>query len=146
MKILKDAFSGIFLLIICSGGCIKWVEHNYRIEIRNNANDTIQFYANYTYPDTVIITEKPRMIMAYPKSFGFWDSKKKFESLLPSDTISIFILSKDTVNQYNWSVIKSDYKILKRYDLSIGDLKKLGWEVSYPPTESMKDIKQFPPY
>ena len=37
-------------------------------------------------------------------------------------------------------------EMLKRYDLTLEDLRKLDWTVAYPPTEAMKDIIQYPPY
>ena len=52
-----------------------------------------------------------------------------------------------TVVKYNvWEVVNRDYLVLKRYDFSMEELNRLDWRISYPPTEAMKDIKQWPPY
>ncbi|GHT56308.1 hypothetical protein AGMMS50233_07830 [Endomicrobiia bacterium] len=36
--------------------------------------------------------------------------------------------------------------ILQRYDINLQDMINLNWEISYPPTEAMKDITMYPPY
>ncbi len=77
---------------------------------------------------------KPLLKMVYPSNYSSLESKKPWDVVLvvPRDTVSIFILSKDTVNYYSWDKIRSDYNILKRYDLSLDDLKNLSWNVTYP--------------
>ncbi len=120
------------LLVLCNVGCDKLADHVYSIKVQNNTTDTIQFYASYTYPDTAITNEKPRLKMAYPSKYSYWDSKEKWEDILPSDTISMYILSKDTVDKYTWDLIRSGNRILKRYDLSIKDLEKQDWTIFYP--------------
>ncbi|GHT77113.1 hypothetical protein FACS189413_19790 [Bacteroidia bacterium] len=70
---------------------------------------------------------------------------------LPLDTFSLFLFDTDTLACYSWSEIKTEYKILQRYDLSSGDIKKLLDEydrviIPYPPTEAIKDMKMYPPY
>lgn len=114
--------------------CQKLLDHAYIIKIQNNSNDTIQFYASYNYPDTSMEVTKPLLKMVYPSKYSSLESKKQWDDVLvaPRDTISIFILSKDTVVKYNWGKIRSDYNVLKRYDLSLDDLKNLSWKVTYP--------------
>ena len=36
--------------------------------------------------------------------------------------------------------------VVQRYHLTIKDLERLHWTVSYPPTEDMKDVNMWPPY
>ncbi len=121
----------ILSIILLSIGCEKPVDKVYSIRIENKSNDTIRFYASYAYPDTSIVSEKPRLDMAYPNDYSHIDSKKKWEDVLPNNIISIFILGKDTVDTYNWEKIRSDYNILKRYDLSIEQLESMNWTVIY---------------
>jgi len=129
---MKITILSIILLVSCSVGCDKLTDHVYSIKVQNNTTDTIQFYASYVYPDTAIANEKPRLQMVYPSDFSYWDSKEKWEDILPSDTIYVYILSKKTVDKYNWDLIRSGNRILKRYDLSIRDLKKQNWTITYP--------------
>jgi hypothetical protein len=51
---------------------------------------------------------------------------------LPADTFMIFIFDADTLEQVPWDKVRSEYKILKRYDLSLQDLKDRDWKVVYP--------------
>ncbi len=129
---MKTNIVFLLFLILCGYSCEKVVDHVYSIKIQNNTTDTIQFYASYVYPDTTIMIEKPRLKMAYPSKYSYLDSKEKWEDILPSDTISIYILSKDTVDKYSWDLIRSGKRILKRYDLSVKDLEKQNWTVTYP--------------
>jgi hypothetical protein len=62
---------------------------------------------------------------------------------LPHDTLSIYFFSQDTLNKYSWEEIQRDYKILRRYDLSIEDIHKLHNEydipvITYPPTGTLE--------
>jgi len=73
--------------------------------------------------------------MVYPLKYSSLESKKDWDEVLvpPKDIISIFVLSKDTLDKYSWDRISSDYNILMRYDLDLEDLKKQSWTISYPP-------------
>jgi len=124
----------VLLVVLCSASCEKLVDHAYIIKIQNNSQDTIQFYGSYTYPDTMIDVIKPRLKMVYPSKYSSLDSDKDWDEVLvaPKDTLSIFIFSKDTVDKYNWEKIRSDYNILKRYDLSLNDLQRMNWTITYP--------------
>jgi hypothetical protein len=71
--------------------------------------------------------------------------KDRFKEL-PSDTLSIYFFNPDTLSKYSWEEIRENYKVLKKYDLSIQDLEKLNFKVVYPPTPEMSNIRQYPPY
>ncbi len=131
---MKMNILAVLSIILCSASCEKMVDHVYSIKIQNNTNDTLLFYESYNYPDTSIAQKKPILIRVYPKDYSYLDSKKDWDKVLvsPKDTLSIFILSKDTVDKYSWDKIRSDYNVLKRYDLSLDDLKNLSWKVTYP--------------
>lgn len=124
----------VLLVVLCSASCEKLVDHVYSIKIQNNTNDTLLFFESYNYPDTSIAQDKPILKRIYPKNYNYLDSKDDWDEVLaaPKDTLSIFILSKDTVDKYNWERIRSDYNILKRYDLSLNDLKRMNWTITYP--------------
>ncbi len=122
----------IMSIILCSASCEKIVDHAYYIKVQNSTNDTVLCYDSYSYPDTLISFDKPLLQTVTPQSYTKLISKKEWKEVLPKDTISIYILSKDTVNKYSWDKIRSDYNILKRYDLSLDDLEKQNWTVTYP--------------
>ena len=72
--------------------------------------------------------------------------EENFKSAMFSDTLKFYILDAFVVENTPWEVVARDYLVLKRYDLSLSDLQKLDWRVTYPPTEAMKDVAQYPPY
>ncbi|MDR1090405.1 MAG: hypothetical protein LBL79_04950 [Prevotella sp.] len=43
---------------------------------------------------------------------------------MPLDTFSLFLFDTDTLKRYPLDEIKTEYKILQRYDLSSGDIEK----------------------
>jgi hypothetical protein len=82
---------------------------------------------------------------------GSWLSWEQFFNNLPKDTLSLFIFHTDTLTKYSWEEIRREYKILRRYDLSIEDIHRLKNKydvpkIPYPPTEIMKNMKMYPPY
>ena len=63
-----------------------------------------------------------------------------------SGTHIVYVFDATVVENTSWEIVAGDYLVLKRYDLSLDDLKQLDWKITYPPTEAMKDVKQYPPY
>jgi len=62
---------------------------------------------------------------------------KKLQSGLSDDySLSIvwhfFLFSKSQIDTIPWDSIRNNYLILRRYDLSNGDLVDGGWNVTYP--------------
>ena len=55
-----------------------------------------------------------------------------FKNELTSDTLSIYVFNADTVDLQGWGYVRNGYKILKRYDLSLMDLKNKNFLVDYP--------------
>lgn len=129
---MKIILSILIALFLCSSSCEKLVDHVYSIKIQNNSEGAISFYVSINYPDTSIVSEKPQLKIAYPSKYTYWDSKENWDDIVPSDTIAVYIFSKNTVDLYSWEEIKNDNMILKRYDLSIKDLEKQSWTVTYP--------------
>lgn len=151
-------------MIIYGSTCRKNIPgcHPY-ITLKNNSQIFISGQNQFDYPDTSV--SQRNIFLGYDSAtkkiksgddYSFsWGQGSCFEALfsgggahelLISDTLNLFIFCYDTLVKYDWDVIRSKYKILKRYDLSLEDLKRLNWIVTYPPTEAMKNIKQFPPY
>ncbi len=126
---------------------------------RNNADHHLYYYRasssefDFIYPDTTIRHQEvdPNYIRGIrPRTSvnigGFGTVEEYFQEFLPKDTLSVYFFHPDTLKKYPWETIRKDYNILKRYDLSIQDMQMLDYEVVYPPTEAMKDIKMYPPY
>jgi len=129
------------------------------LTVYNNADHSISFFlADYyseqfgdpTYPDTTLSIYREGLIFPCAvKDKPTWneispleDTYKRFKT----DTLCFFIFDTDTLNKYDWTTIRNDYKILQRYDLSLQDFIRLKRIITYPPDERMKDIKMWPPY
>jgi hypothetical protein len=102
--------------------------------IKNNSDRVIDIYAAYILPDTFLPINKPSLITIESKKLGYIsdryigdDEFKRFSS----KKLTIFILSKDTVDKYSWETIRHDYNILKRYEINNNDLVDMGGYVTY---------------
>jgi hypothetical protein len=111
-------------------------ERVYRFWVENKSDKPVYFLVSYTYPDTTIPDTYNEIGLVSPNSKNPIDSDKKWEEVfreLPADTLSVFIFSsREAISINNWQEIRSEYKILKRYDISIDDLKNNSWIISYP--------------
>ena len=140
----------IFLLLFsCEWPYMDRIDPLY---IKNQSNCAISIYParrgfDFVYPDTSITLLKNHRVLKFNQSTNFASADWKEEiEFLPKDTLSIFIFSTDTLNKYSWEEVRRDYKILKRYDLSIQDLELLDYKVYYPPTPAMSQMKMYPKY
>ena len=133
----------IISLMYMGISCDNWTEGVYSFKLHNNTNESVWCYYSLDYPNTTLSLKKPHYAIVNPNMYVYFDSKNKWEDV--ADTISIFILSNDTVDNYNWDRVRVDYNILKRYDISTSEMKSMV-EIFYPPTEVMQGVKQYPPY
>jgi hypothetical protein len=146
-------------LLLC--GCENWPYRRYSFCIQNNSKYTIRVHAATSankgvYPDTTLYTiesnDMTRKIIPFSEHFSeFGASPEEIFSYLPKDTLSVYIFCQDTLDSYSWEEIQYGYKILRRYDLSIEDIKMLYNKnnvpkIPYPPDERMKHMKMYPPY
>ena len=144
----------LFLIYICIVlfFCRCPIDREYRLEFYNLTSDTLGIYlalGNQTaYPDTILPADPLIRGAAPHEKWIVWIgiSHEKMIRDLPKDTLSVFIIHDDTIKKYRWQEIREGYKILKRYDLSLGDLTTLNFTIPYPPDEEMKDMKMYPPY
>ncbi|WP_345107025.1 hypothetical protein [Mucilaginibacter panaciglaebae] len=147
-----------FSLLLIGLSCRKSSMNNsYSILLENHSTRPVGFYIatggtyGTLYPDTSLPKNKSIDIISrldvnktfYSYSSLRWDNVFK---TLPKDTLSVFIFDSDTLAKYPMEIISQQYKILKRYDLSISDLRKLNWAVPYPASSEMENMKMFPSY
>lgn len=131
----------LLLFTIHFGGCEKGLtERKYAITIINNASHKIKFYvaslgSEHIYPDTLLPPKEGPFNEIAPLMSGYRDSSVPWEEVfkhLPADTLSIYIFHSDTLAKYSWDTIRSQYNLLRRYDLSLEDLKQNNYTVAYP--------------
>ncbi len=59
----------------------------------------------------------------------------KFKTWMTANLMDYFVLfyyDENIVNTIPWDTIRTKYMILKRYDLSIEDLERMNWTITYP--------------
>ena len=147
------------LLLLVFTQCEKFVmDRDFPLYLQNNSIRSVRAYSNddinYSalYPDTSISDFKMRLSVEVHSgerktiAGGSAPWKSTFEVSVPYDTFSIFVFEVDTLQAYSWNEIIEDYKVLQRYDLSLEDLERLDYKLSYPPDAKMSGVKMYPPY
>jgi hypothetical protein len=127
-----------------------------RLKIINNSNKTIipnigggltadTLYDNWygIYESCAIAPFSSGTYRPPLRNDGKWEQYFGTEVYL--DTAAFWILNADNITDvHNKQQIKEN--ILQRYDITLQDLINLNWEITYPPSPAMKDIKMYPPY
>ena len=136
------SIASILLALILLEGCELFMEKWYYIYVRNDSKRDIYVVSADglasvdPYPDTLLPNSQPHLDLIKPNTHIKLVSSRKWEdrinNLIPSDTLSIYLFDADTVNICGWEEVAKDYKILKRYDLSVDDLVRMNWTVTYP--------------
>lgn len=126
-------------LVLMSSSCKKESSYyDYRLKIVNKSDKII--YADFyqSYPDTTLSIYShfdDTSAKAFPNETislirgGSWESA--FNSEI-KQKLEIFIYDAKTIENLPWETIKKNYLVLKRYDLSLGDLQKMDWTITYP--------------
>ena len=99
--------------------------------IENNSSNTIVAAMQFNYPDTTlqdyntIADMNANTIPSYSEMefYEFTGWENAISERNPSKTLIVVIYSSDTLDKYTWSDIQKNYNILKRYDLTIEDLR-----------------------
>lgn len=136
------------LLVLGLASCYDYPDDDFNVYVENHIDSDIMVCSGYFSPDTTferylfketIEPNKKVIVLPYNTVYTLRPETRK-------DTLSVFILSSDTVLHYNWHIISSNYNILIRYDLSGLDIQKLNSVIPYPPTPSMQNMKMYPSY
>ena len=162
MKTLEDMKKAIIILLLAwvclASYCTKPRKENDNchtaIRFSNNTSKALYIMdyplAHY-FPDPFDITNLPR---GYKVNSGEQNNRKMrvhdecLEIYIKNSmgTVFVYVFDAEIIENTEWKVVKRDYLVLKRYDVSLKDLQQLDWTITYPPDERMKDIKQWPPY
>ena len=147
--IMERFFLGIFMVAwMCTvSGCLY---NEPPLYLKNNFNQDLRFAKPVRdYPDTILPPILRGVTIKTSSTVFIVDGKNWkyiYNVRFSSGIMSVFILSCDTLAKYTWEQVREDYNILVRYDLRLQDLYKLDFVIVYPPNETMKDIKMYPPY
>ena len=55
-----------------------------------------------------------------------------FKDLISSDTLMIYVFDAQVLETTPWDTVKANYLVLKRFDLSLFDIKRMNWTITYP--------------
>lgn len=116
------------------------VEPDY-LYIKNDAGFNIGYYAavgglygNF-YPDSLPTTDSLVIKKMEPDTKKILLHKqstwKRYFKNLPYQKLSVFIFNSDTLEAYSWDEVRDEYKILKRYDLSLDDIRNLDYIITF---------------
>jgi hypothetical protein len=137
----------IILLIVSisfltlSNSCENLMEKWYTIKIQNDSNNRFfvsagcERYGLFSYPDTLLPTSKPSLLSVSPNDYNNLRSMIKWEEIIkeqPENKLSIYFFNADTIDKYEWPEIKTGYKVMKRFDLSLEDFQGMNWTITYP--------------
>ncbi len=137
-------------------------------KINNLSQEVLTVYyalgaMDYGYPTLYPDTSLPENKVIFNDPYFRWAEKNLYDNMCASqiisktaelnamhnhtiDTLSVFIISADTLLKYGYDDVRENYRILVRYDLDWEEVKKLNYIFPYPPTPEMKGMKMYPSY
>jgi hypothetical protein len=151
IKAMKNLIK-IFLIsqLLISGTCRKESDScHQKINFKNNSNESIFIHESYTYPRKSLSgtyalfpnpLSQPQIYEVKPGETNIEATRTRggdcFESrfgtdLLPSDTTIIYVFDRNVLQTVSWDTIREHDLYLKRYDLSLQDLKNGNWTITY---------------
>lgn len=108
----------------------------YFFTIENNSSMPIVYCISEFYPDVRLpdSTNSNWATLASNKADEYTTKYtwSQYFRKLPADTLSVFFISKDTLEKYGWLEVQKSYRILQRKDLSLQDLKDSDYLVANP--------------
>ena len=141
-KILLPLILLTFSFLLLVGACEKDRKGDpIELFVKNNSNDTIIACLQFNYPDTILLDFKKERSMTdaygvnpYSKvgflEFTGWERTLRKEK--KTEGVVCIVYSVDTFRNYPFEQIQNDYNILKRYIVSIDQLKAMKWTITYP--------------
>lgn len=129
----------LIIMTLLLGGCIDRHENDNchkHVTIINNSSLPIYFYRSGLYPDTLTLNYDPTGVQYY--KLGASSIKKDIRRYCLEydfDSQSIwmyFIFDAHLLETTPWDTVVKKYMILKRYDITLEDMQKSDWTITYP--------------
>jgi hypothetical protein len=137
---MKIKILACLLILVSLLGCPNYSDDTTIILI-NNSSDTLLYYDIYKKTGDTLLKnnsiypteETKKRWMLLPNSQLLFPGRFKnlFEEM-PEYQYVMFLFEKQTVDSVSWDIIKSNYLVLRRYDLSLADLEEMNWTITYP--------------
>ena len=133
MKKIRNITFFVVVLFLTTG-CP--MDMDWGLRVVNNSQQTIYVYAAYLQEDLLPIS-KPRLIEVLRQQEGWISGSYINDEQLKrfsKEQLTMFFLSKDTIDKYNWETVRSKNMVLKLYRFNEQELlgKGNGYQVFYP--------------
>jgi hypothetical protein len=116
------------------------------IMIVNNSSQAIYVQGETHYPDTLYfghysgLTSNPEIFKVQSNSSSNEPLQRRdcYEDIfnygveIPSGILMVYIFDAEVLESTPWSTVVNDYMVLKRFDLSLQNLKDSNWTITYP--------------
>ena len=106
------------------------------IWVKNKSNETIVITGGYILPDTLLPQIKPQRLVTISvnESRMLADDAhdRHLTRMKNGERLTIFVLSKDSVDNHSWEYLRENNVILKRYEFNWQELQEMGGSVSFP--------------
>jgi hypothetical protein len=142
-------FISFFFFLLIGGTCNNNEEKHNSILFKNNSDKDLYVHGKFEYPDTSIDFSNPVLSGEYYKVISHstndpLEITDTYEGrFIQYDTLMVFVFDAETLENTPWDTITANYIILMRFDLSLEDLKRLNWTITYPAMENMQ-VKIYP--
>jgi len=142
----------LFMLTILGCSCTDTViDLNTAVVRVRLLSDSVERFAVFYRPgnDTTLPAETPELSYLEARENPELIIKKDDQWGSNNDSVTIFLISVDTLAHYSWGEIRENYKIMRRFDINMSpkELSRLNaFCLCYPLTPNMKNIKMYPPY
>ncbi len=140
MKMFFFIITSCLLLLITSSFSSCETGHlDDRLTTINNSQHSIFSIIQFNFPDTALLgnggcigcfVEIAPNASEYHLNGVNWERDIKRRNKL--NTLTVFIVHSDTLRKYPFEQLQADYNILRRYDLTVDQLKSMDWKVRYP--------------
>jgi hypothetical protein len=129
-----------------------------RIIFYNNYDRDVYINSDVLYPDTMYIIKYPPGTVSQAHIYKTQSGKSNVYALTGPrrgcledwyneyDTVMYFVLDAYMWENESSQTIIDNYLVLQRYDLSWEDIRQLEWSLPFPPTDTMKYMRMYPPY
>ncbi len=123
-----------FTLMLLAATCTKDDDYQKYIWLVNNSNNSFTAVPSFYSPDTAFNTFRGSYDVL-PNQRNPLGSKIGWRNRIngiKDKTLIIFLVDLDTLSSYNIDEIMSEYRITKRYDLTVEELESMDWTITYP--------------
>jgi len=135
---MKPIYLILSCLLIVNSTCDKVKNEGLKLQVNNisekaiyvswtrdNSDTSINHLVNPTYNSQINKVEAHSV----QKDYYGAPSQAFFKYI---DTLSVFIFDAQVLESTPWDTVKAKYIVLKRYDLSLDDLNRMNWTITYP--------------